>query len=121
MLFALGDSLYLYYKKGKKIPNWYTCFRVLRRGAWSEPLTLVPGDLGGRGPVKNKPILLRDDTICAPASIELEKAGAMVLAVQARFQPIGGVWAVPKDVETVYLPICVEVRRCTCTLRQGSK
>jgi len=71
VLFPFGDSLFLYFKKGKKIHSWYTCFRVLRHGEWSAPFPLVRGDLGGRGPVKNKPILLRDGTICAPASLEL--------------------------------------------------
>jgi predicted neuraminidase len=72
VLFTHSDSLFLYFKRGKKIPSWYTCFRVLKNGAWSEPSTLVPGDLGGRGPVKNKPILLNNGTICAPASLEFE-------------------------------------------------
>ncbi len=31
---------------------------------------LVPGDRGGRGPVRNKPILLADGTWLAPASDE---------------------------------------------------
>ena len=70
VLFAFGDKLFLYYKKGGSVPDWHTCYRVLEGGVWSEERVLVPGDVGGRGPVKNKPILLRDGTICAPASIE---------------------------------------------------
>jgi hypothetical protein len=31
---------------------------------------LVPGDVGGRGPVRNKPIVLDDGTLLSPASIE---------------------------------------------------
>ena len=73
VLFALGDKLFLYYKKGVKITGWYTCYRVWENGAWSPEQELVPGDTGGRGPVKNKPVLLRDGTICAPASIEKKK------------------------------------------------
>ena len=71
VLFPFGDSLFLYFKKGKKIPRWYTCYRVLRHGEWSALRSLVPGDHGGRGPVKNKPVLLHNGTICAPASLEL--------------------------------------------------
>ncbi|KAJ5922782.1 hypothetical protein N7516_010485 [Penicillium verrucosum] len=37
---------------------------------WSEPRELVSGDRGGRGPVKNKPVVLSDGTIIAPASLE---------------------------------------------------
>ncbi len=70
VLFAFRDQLFLYYKKGKKIHSWQTYFRVLQNGVWSEARALVPGDSGGRGPVKNKPVLLKSGTICAPASIE---------------------------------------------------
>ena len=73
VLFPFRDRLFLYYKKGKPIPRWYTCLRVLQDGKWSEPDILVPGDLGGRGPVKNKPILLKKGTICAPASLEYKR------------------------------------------------
>ena len=73
VLFPLGDQLFLYYKKGKPIPQWYTCYCILKDGAWSEPQILVPGDQGGRGPVKNKPILLKDGSICAPASLEFKR------------------------------------------------
>lgn len=37
---------------------------------FSEPQELVPGDIGGRGPVKNKPIRLSDGTVLAPGSLE---------------------------------------------------
>jgi predicted neuraminidase len=37
---------------------------------WSEAKELVAGDKGGRGPVRNKPILLSDGTWLAPASNE---------------------------------------------------
>lgn len=39
---------------------------------FSEPQELVPGDIGGRGPVKNKPIRLSDGTVLAPGSLEGE-------------------------------------------------
>ena len=37
---------------------------------WSTPSELIRGDKGGRGPVKNKPIVLNDGTWAAPASLE---------------------------------------------------
>jgi predicted neuraminidase len=39
---------------------------------WTKPEELVPGDVGGRGPVKNKPIRLSDGGWLAPASTELK-------------------------------------------------
>ncbi|MEQ4206189.1 sialidase family protein [Actinopolymorpha sp. B17G11] len=64
----------LFYKVGHRIPAWYT--RVIRSTddgyTWSEPRDLVAGDVGGRGPVKNKPIVLADGSWVAPASIERE-------------------------------------------------
>ena len=74
MLFAEGDAITLYYKAGKTIPGWHT--RVMRSGdggrTWSAPRELVPGDTGGRGPVRNKPLRLRSGRILAPASLETE-------------------------------------------------
>jgi predicted neuraminidase len=42
---------------------------------WSEPKELIAGDHGGRGPVKNKNIVLADGTWLAPASLEGPKPG----------------------------------------------
>lgn len=41
-----------------------------RGSSWSNPQELVPGDVGGRGPVKNKCIRLKDGSFLAPASVE---------------------------------------------------
>lgn len=63
----------LWYKRGKTIAGWQTFFRQYCEvdGTWSEEREAVPGDLsGGRGPVKNKPVLLRDGTLIAGASHE---------------------------------------------------
>ncbi len=38
---------------------------------WTEPVELVPGDEGGRGPVRAKPIRLSDGAWLAGASTEL--------------------------------------------------
>jgi predicted neuraminidase len=71
-----GGDILLYYKVGHTIPAWST--RVARSTdggkTWCTPGALVEGDIGGRGPVRNKPIVLRDGTWLAPASIETEEA-----------------------------------------------
>ncbi|OXM87986.1 sialidase family protein [Paenibacillus rigui] len=73
VLFRRQDGiLFLYYKIGNDIAEWQTM--VMQSGdnghSWTEPVQLVEGDRGGRGPVKNKPITLHDGTIAAPASLE---------------------------------------------------
>jgi len=67
-------AVYLFFKVGPKIPYWQTYWkRSEDNGAtWTEPAELVPGDKGGRGPVKNKPIILSDGAWLAPASTELK-------------------------------------------------
>jgi predicted neuraminidase len=67
-----NGEIMLFYKVGHPIPEWYTMLIVSKDGGetWSEPIELVKGDIGGRGPVKNKAIELLDGTIVAPASIE---------------------------------------------------
>ncbi|UVI27770.1 sialidase family protein [Paenibacillus spongiae] len=77
-----GDNgiLYLYYKVGHTIPRWYT--RVIESrdegASWGEPYALVEGDEGGRGPVRNKPIISQNGTWLAPASLESEVWDAFV-------------------------------------------
>lgn len=74
VFFAQGEKVDLYYKAGYPIPAWHT--RRIRSAdggrTWTEPEELVPGDVGGRGPVKNKPVRLASGRILAPASIETE-------------------------------------------------
>lgn len=75
VLFAAPDGrVHLYFKIGKPIPAWstWTISSDDEGATWSEPRALVPGDVGGRGPVKNKPILLSDGTWLAGASLETE-------------------------------------------------
>lgn len=66
-----GD-VFLFYKKGHKIPSWFTMVMQSNDNGstWSEPKELVPGDVGGRGPVRNKPIVRTDGAWLAPASVE---------------------------------------------------
>jgi predicted neuraminidase len=75
VLFRKDDGqIVLHYKVGSPIPKWYT--RVIISNdegeTWNEPVDLVPGDVGGRGPVRNKLIVLKDGTWLAPASVEDE-------------------------------------------------
>jgi len=69
------DRIYLYFKVGKEIDFWETWVQYTDDDGetWSEPQELVPGDKGGRGPVRNRPVILSNGTWLAPASTELNK------------------------------------------------
>ena len=68
------SGIILFFKVGVDVPQWRTYWmRSQDNGlTWSEPLELVPGDIGGRGPVKNQPIVLSDGGWLAPASTEVK-------------------------------------------------
>jgi predicted neuraminidase len=69
----MEGRLRLFYKIGHTIPDWKTMYTDSFDGGvtWSEERELVLGDeSGGRGPVKNKPIRLKNGAILAPASHE---------------------------------------------------
>ena len=73
VLFQAPDgTIYLYFKVGKEIARWETWVQTSADGGqtWSEATELLPGDRGGRGPVRNKPIILSDGTWLAGASHE---------------------------------------------------
>lgn len=75
VLFRYPDeSIVLFFKVGEIIEKWKTFYikSVDEGKTWSKMAELVEGDeSGGRGPVKNKPIMLNDGkTVLAPASIE---------------------------------------------------
>jgi predicted neuraminidase len=78
---VLGQSpngrISLFYKQGRPISRWSTWVRSSGDGrSWSPATELVTGDVGGRGPVKNPPIVTPDGTWLAPASVESpEEAG----------------------------------------------
>lgn len=65
-------KIYLYFKVGKTIPKWETWLTTSddEGQTWSDATELVPGDKGGRGPVRNKPIVLSDGTWLAGSSNE---------------------------------------------------
>lgn len=72
VLFDNGNELLLFYKRGKTIQHWQTMLCRSTDGGvtWTEPMLLCVDDDGGRGPVKNKPLRLRDGSILAGASME---------------------------------------------------
>jgi predicted neuraminidase len=75
VLFDHNGKTWLWFKVGKDVHVWRT-YLITSDDAgytWSEPTEVIAGDIGGRGPVKNKPICLSDGTILAPASIEIGK------------------------------------------------
>ncbi|HEY9045569.1 MAG TPA: sialidase family protein, partial [Ohtaekwangia sp.] len=69
-----SGAIILYFKVGKPIDVWETWYMISRdNGAtWSQAKELVPGDKGGRGPVRNKVLVLSNGTWLAPASNELK-------------------------------------------------
>lgn len=69
-----NNDIILFFKVGKVIDQWETWFIVSSDNGttWSQPQELVKGDHGGRGPVRNKIIVLQDSTWLAPASNELK-------------------------------------------------
>ncbi len=73
VLCAYNNQLLLFYKEGQAIASWRTYVLRSQDGGrnWSRPEELVPGDMsGGRGPVRNKCIVLRDGTLLAGGSVE---------------------------------------------------
>eukprot|EP00873_Tetraselmis_striata_P017339 jgi/Tetstr1/437603/TSEL_026270.t1 len=69
--------LHLHFKVGNSISRWrtYACYSTDSGASWSEPAELVAGDRGGRGCVKNKPVLLDSGgpVIVAGASTEASR------------------------------------------------
>ena len=75
VLFNPGDGLvHLFFKIGEKPENWRTYHMLSNDGKhWSNPKLLVRGKMAadGRGPVRSKPIILKDGAWLAPASKEV--------------------------------------------------
>lgn len=67
-----NDGVLLFYKVGRDISKWQTKITTSEDDckSWSESKELVPGDHGGRGPVRNKVIGLSNGRWLAPASLE---------------------------------------------------
>ena len=69
--------LTLFYKRGSPISQWQT-WRMTSQDdgrTWSPAEELVPGDRGGRGPVKNPPLVLPSGRWVAGASTETGGSG----------------------------------------------
>lgn len=75
VLFALspgGEDLVLHFKVGSRIRHWETWAQRSNDSGrtWTSATRLVPGDRGGRGAVRNKPIRLSSGYWLAGASLE---------------------------------------------------
>ena len=73
VLYERADGeLILFYKVGRVIADWYTACRTSHDGGrtFSAPRELVPGDRGGRGPVRCKVVTLSDGAMIAGCSTE---------------------------------------------------
>ena len=65
------DKIYLFFKVGKQISCWQTWVKTSTDGnSWSRAKELVKKDYGGRGPVRNKVLVLSNGTWLAGASNE---------------------------------------------------
>lgn len=67
-----SGKIFLFFKVGKKIPSWETWYKTSDDNGktWTDAKELVTGDKGGRGPVRNKAIVLADGKWVAGASHE---------------------------------------------------
>lgn len=67
-----SDKIHLFFKIGPEISHWQTYWISSSDNghSWSAAKELVDGDYGGRGPVRNKPIVLKDGAWLAGASTE---------------------------------------------------
>ena len=96
VLFRDGeDIIHHFFKVGVDEIHWKTYWTLSHDDGtnWSKPVELVRGDVGGRGPVKNKPILLSDGSWLAPASIEYKEGGREVWKAFAdRSEDRGKTW-----------------------------
>ena len=67
-----AGEIVLFYKVGNVIASWRTMIMRSNDGCetFSKACELVPGDKGGRGPVRNKPVRLTSGKVLSPASLE---------------------------------------------------
>ena len=108
VLFQKEDgTVILYFKVGKDTDYWQTYYATSTDGrSWSTPKELVPGDnSGGRGPVKNKPIRLKDGTVLAPASTEIDGEWRAFVDIS---NDDGETWTRTENVDSKYC-ICFKV------------
>ncbi|PXA68324.1 sialidase family protein [Cryobacterium arcticum] len=86
---AANGDVWLFFKRGPRISEWATwlCTSADDGATWTAPRELVPGDTGGRGPVKNPPVRAADGAWLAPASTE-------------SWAPAGAIWGAFVDRST---------------------
>ncbi len=67
-------TVYLFFKVGVDVSHWTTWWMKSKDNGvnWSKPRELFGNEIGGRGPVKNKPIILSNGDWLAPASSEFK-------------------------------------------------
>lgn len=73
VLFRISDDrIAMFFKAGNVIAQWstYICYSSDGGESWTEPVLLIEGDRGGRGPVRNPPLRLKSGRILCPASSE---------------------------------------------------
>lgn len=82
--------LYLYYKVGPSPSTWWGMYKTSKDNGetWSEAKKLSDGILG---PIKNKPLLLKNGNILSPSSVELEN-GEIWLAHMEHSSDSGKTW-----------------------------
>ncbi len=73
-------EIHLFFKVGKEIADWETWIMSTNDfgETWTEARELVAGDKGGRGPVRNKPIILSNGRWLSGASHEMNEWDAFV-------------------------------------------
>jgi len=104
---APDGAVWLFFKRGPRISEWSTwlCTSDDHGSTWSAPRELVPGDVGGRGPVKNPPVRTIDGAWLAPASTETWASGGPVWESFVDRSPDNGrTWnrvAIPLDRSTL--------------------
>lgn len=93
-----SGTITLFFKVGKTIDFWETWYKISNDNGdtWSEAKELVSGDKGGRGPVRNKPIVLSNGAWLAPASNELNKVWNAFVDIS---EDQGKTWAETEFVE----------------------
>lgn len=100
---APDGRLWLFAHRGERISRWVTWYRTStdHGRTWTAPRELVPGDAsGGRGPVKNPPVVTPHGAWLAPSSVESGGAAPVWGARFDRSEDAGASWAladVPLD------------------------
>ena len=66
------QHIILIFKEGNQISTWQSmiCHSYDNGETFSPAKELVPGDIGGRGPVRNKPLVTKSGKVLSPASLE---------------------------------------------------